>query len=537
MYKKLAIAFSVANLCFFKAWRELLSPQTPARLYFWKQYPNHAAALALLIDVMLLSGIFYLGFMLLSRYSKTLARLAFLVIFLRALNGVRVQFELLTTSHLHSLIGRPGFFVIGTSLLLLLILAGWRYGLARVARVAAIVALILAPFGLIGAVQVSWLTVKHRRFWHDQPPAPSLQTSALNQPRVVWIIFDEMSEEGSFTNRPASLEMPNFDRLRREALVATNAYPPAGHTVQSMPALLTGKLIASVQPSAPNELLLTFPDQKESVAWTSEPDIFSRVRAIGLNSSLVGWFHPYCRMEGNRLTSCFWQPSGLFGDPDRSSLSKNLLRQQSDMLALAPFTRRLRSWMSPGSPEDYRTPHLAVYEALIKAATNTVADPSVGLSFIHLPVPHPPYIYDRQKGTWDTRGERQYLDNLALSDRALGELRAALERARLWEDTTVIVSSDHWWRTDLWRPVRNFWSEADAMNQGPKPDHRIPFMIRLGRQERALRYEAPFNTVLTHDLILELLNRRVSKAEEIRDWIDLHKTIGESPYQSYDDPQ
>src|SRR5215813_84808 len=528
MYRKLAVAFSIANLCFFKAWRELLSPQTPARLYFWKQYPNYAAALALVIDVFLLTVVFYFGFNLLSRVSKNFARLAFLLIFLRALNGVRIQFEVLTTNHLRSLFGRAGFFAIGLALLLVLLLVVWRYGLPRVARSAAELALILAPFGLIGATRVSWLTIKYRNYWNDQPPAPLLATSISDRPRVVWIIFDEMSEDVAFVNRPTSLSMPNFDRLRAEAFQASNAFPPAGHTVQSMPALLTGRLIASVQPAAPNELLLTYPDKAGTVTWSNEPDIFSRLRSAGLNSSLVGWFHPYCRMEGNRLTSCFWQPSGLFGDPERSSLSKNLLRQQADALALAPFTESLRKRMSPGKSDDYRTPHRAVYEAVIESATKAVADPNVSLSFIHLPVPHPPYIYDRQIGSWDTQAERQYLDNLALADRTLGDLRSAMERAGLWESTVIVISSDHWWRTDLWRARKDFWSAADAVNQGTKPDHRVPFIIRLPGQKRTLTYEPAFNTVLTHDLILELLNKRLAKPEEISDWIDHHKTIGES---------
>jgi len=61
---------------------------------------------------------------------------------------------------------------------------------------------------------------------------------------VLWLIFDEMNEELLFASRPQALSLPNFDHLRSEALIATNAFPPAGHTTQSIPALLTGRLIA-----------------------------------------------------------------------------------------------------------------------------------------------------------------------------------------------------------------------------------------------------------------------------------------------------
>jgi len=166
-----------------------------------------------------------------------------------------------------------------------------------------------------------------------------------------------------------------------------------------------------------------------------------------------------------------------------------------------------------------------------------VVDGNIELAFIHLPVPHPPYIYDRAQRVWDVTGEREYLDNLALADRALGELRNAMEAAGTWNRTTVVVSSDHWWRSDFWRPVKNFWSRGDAVIQSNQVDHRVPLIIRLAGQKTGSTYDANINTVLTHDLILEILKKKVSGPDEVKDWLDRHRTIGESPYQSYDDPQ
>ena len=543
MYKRVAIAFSVANLCFFKAWRELLSPQTFAYLYFWKHYPGYASVITLAINVLLLTAIFYSGFHLMLHVGgpilRNLSRAIFLVVFLRALNGVRVQFESLRTQELRAVVGRAGFFAIGMSLLVILILATVRYGLERVASTAAIVALVLSPFGLFGFAQATWLAVKYGQVWRERPSASILQTNANERPRVLWLIFDEMSEKVAFADRPASLSLPNFDRLRTEALFATNAFPPAGHTAQSIPALLIGRLIASVQPAGPNELMLTFPAQHEAVGWSTQSDIFSEARAAGINTAVVGWYHPYCRVIGDRLTSCQWQAVSISDAPNRLGLTGMVLRQDVDLLPMLPFTARVRDRLLQRTAKDYRVPQLAVYQTLLAEAERAATDPGLGLTFVHLPVPHPPYIYDRKKGAWDTSEPAEYLDNLALADRALGELRQAMERAGTWEGTTVLISSDHWWRTDYWRPVKSssFWSEADALNQGEQVDHRIPFLIRLARQRTAFTYETPFNTVLTHDLILDIVNRKVSRPEQIPVWLDTHRTIGESPYQRYDDPQ
>jgi hypothetical protein len=542
MFKRIAIAFSVANLCFFKTWSETLSPQTFAYLYFRKDYPGFATVLCLAINVLLLTAIFYAIFSLLWRSERpilqNLARFSFLVIFLRALNVVRVQFPSLSTYELRLLFGRTGFFVIGMALLLLLILVIVRYGLPRVTRVAAVIALIISPFGLLAVTQATWLAVKYGHGWQERTPAPLLKANDA-QPRVLWLIFDEMGERLVFTDRPASLNLPNLDRLRAEGLLATNAFPPAGHTTQSIPALLTGRLIASVKPAGPNELLLTFPEQPAAVGWSTQPDIFTEARAAGFNTAAVGWYHPYCRVVGDRLTSCLWEPVGLTDGLRKLSIRERLLRQEVDVLPMLPFTGGLRSRFLLRTAGELRVPLRDVHQKLVTVAGSVLTRQDFGLAYIHLPVPHPPYIYDRKSGLFDTTGQREYLDNLALADRTVGELREAMERAGTWDGTTIVISSDHWWRTDYWRAVKNgaWWAPTDAVNAGDHIDHRIPFLIRMAGQKSASTYEAPFNTVLTHDLILEILRRRLTSADQIPAWLDLHKTIGESPYQAYEDPE
>ena len=182
MFKKLALAFSVANLCFFKTWRNVLSPEAAAYLYLWKQYPGFIALVALLINVLLLTGVFFFGFTLAWRYRnpfwRNCVRLAFLVIFLRSLNGVRVQFESLGTAHLRLMFGRIGFLVIGMSLLALLIFLIARYSLMKVTRVAAAVALVLSPFGFLALSQGVYLLIKYEALVAQERPSIPLLSAA-----------------------------------------------------------------------------------------------------------------------------------------------------------------------------------------------------------------------------------------------------------------------------------------------------------------------------------------------------------------------
>src|SRR6185437_11049256 len=130
-----------------------------------KQNPGFASLLALLINILALTAVFYLAFTLAWRragpFLQNCLRLVFLVIFFRSLNGVRIQFHSLSTGHLRLVFGRVGFFVLGMFLLALLILIIARYGIVRVTGVAAVVALILSPLGLVAATQGTIQVIKY----------------------------------------------------------------------------------------------------------------------------------------------------------------------------------------------------------------------------------------------------------------------------------------------------------------------------------------------------------------------------------------
>jgi hypothetical protein len=101
------------------------------------------------------------------------------------------------------------------------------------------------------------------------------------------------------------------------------------------------------------------------------------------------------------------------------------------------------------------------------------------------------------------------MDGAALTDLNLGELRREMEGAGVWNDTTVIISSDHWYR------------EANEMDG--KMDHRVPFMIKLSGQTTGATYDRPFNTVLTQDLMLAILRGEVSTPQHVTRWLDEHR--------------
>jgi phosphoglycerol transferase MdoB-like AlkP superfamily enzyme len=153
---------------------------------------------------------------------------------------------------------------------------------------------------------------------------------------------------------------------------------------------------------------------------------------------------------------------------------------------------------------------------------------------IHFPAPHFPCQYDRRKGDFTVddfavKSRCNYFDNLELVDRTFGDLRRAMERAGWWDNTVVLLSSDHWWRTEIW-PRNQSWTEEEQTVKSDGSDRRVPFMLKLKGQREGLIYQPSFNTVLSQELVLTLLRGELPAPADVTAWLDRNRSIEKSPY-------
>jgi Sulfatase len=547
MLRRALVALSLANLCFIPAWREVLDPGPLFHCYHTKLCPVGAELAGVTLDALLLAALFFLGFGLARRVEHPLGRkvayAAFLLALLFPLNGLRIQSTRLMTPQLISTLGPAGFALLALALLALALFAVWRVGLARLARGAATAVLILSPFLAIAYAQSLWKMLKYQRGLADQAAAARPSTPAATPARVVWLIFDELDYRAAFDERPASLRLPEFDRLRGEALFATEAYPPSGSTLQSIPALVSGKLVADARQTRPDDLAVRFHEEPEFVGWRTRPNIFSRLRESGMAAAVAGYYHPYCRLFGAELARCSWKEDSFTaeGIVRRSRVADNMARDARVSFLSLPLLHRLVPRADePEEVDPVLLEHTARnYSEIMEDARRISTDTSIHLAYVHLPLPHPPGFYDRAQGRIDVHRKSSYLDNLALADRTLGELRRAMEDAGVWDGAAVIVSSDHWWRArELWSPEtgdptgRVYWHPEDVEMQPPTPEYKVPFILKLPGRAGGTAYAPAFNTVVSHDLVLALLRGEVQSAESAAAFLDRHRSIGVSPYNN-----
>lgn len=536
--KDLLALLSLANLCLLPAWRSVLYP--PFNGYHLESPPGSVNAAAVCLDVLLLTVAFWL----ISRYVKRNqaqgylsagARLAFLFLTIFAFNNlIKILLGAVSVPALSGWIGKPAAAALVAVLAVasLYAIIKWSVQLSKAARK---LLLLASPVILLTVFQSASLIVSDSRGPQGDRPEVAEQHVTMDQgakQRVVWIIFDEFDFRAAFESRPAGLELPELDRLRTESFFAINAFPPAGSTLRSLPALLTGKLVSNSVQRSPDNLAITMADSGQSVDWKSQANIFTDLQVEKQGTALVGWYHPYCRLFASEVGSCFARTHLPDAWPDKHS--RSLFTSMANYFVQAalsmPLVREIARYDDAASRLAYEKNHVAVSESLGARAAGDASDPSKSFVFIHLPATHTPYLYSRTTHSFDAAKRTNYFDCLATVDDVLGNIRRQMEQSGTWDDSVLIVSADHWWRTKDWE-IEGTWTDEEAAVARAQMDYRIPFIVKTaGVGDKPLVYTPIFNTVLTKDLVLAMRSGSVSTSADIASWVDAHRSIGVSGY-------
>ena len=362
--------------------------------------------------------------------------------------------------------------------------------------------------------------------YQPKTPLPMLPVRA-GAPRVLWLLFDEFDPRPAFERRPASLDLPELDRLRAESLVATSALPTDTFTIVAAPSLLSGRLLSRTEMKDAATVLLTPQRSAHATDWRSVPTVFHKVRELGINTELVGWYHPYCRVLGDEVVRCL---SLSTGDATPAlALQTHAYRQ--GVVRSAGFLFRLLAQSIRGIfAGDSTAGWLAMQDQIVQQrqqqeyfeirdrALAAARDARIGMAFVHYPAPHMLPIYNRRARSFDLNGTLDYADNLALVDRTVGELRQALEQAGLWDSTTLLISSDHGLRPELWRNRLGWTPELERLTEG-RPSSAVPFVLKLAGEHKGTVLSTPFSTVLTSGLVLAVLRQEVGNGEQAAEWL------------------
>ncbi len=508
MLRTFLLALSFANICYLRIWSEILTYR-PWDTYLMTTPPRPVEYLALVVNIVLIAAVItalsILARRLLPGKQFRFAEMAVVSGICIPLNGVRSvlsnQYPLLK-SPLIELLGLRGVMILGVCLAIAgLIIVVFFHRWAARAIILLLTALI--PFCAVTFGQAAWKAAHYdATTFRNNPPAPMIAASPKS-PRVLWVIADEWDYRLTFVDRDPSLMLPEIDRLRNTSLYADHAFPPGPETPISIPGYYSGKFVEHVRHRGARELLVAYyGDSRGEVPWSAQPSVFDRARALGVNTALLEWYHPTCRVL-NGLSYCNWWPMAMQHNSMGDSFWQILPNQTRSL-----FETNLLSVFGASLTASQQT---AVYRAITGEAERLSVDCAFGFTLVHLPIPHAPHAYDRKAGTFTLANSpiAGYVDSLALLDRTVGELRRTMEKAGVWDSTTVLFTSDHAYR------------EAEALDG--KTDPRIPYILKLASQKEATAYTQPFDTVLTADLLMGVLRGEITDPASATSWLDRNR--------------
>lgn len=513
-WKIILISLSLSCLFFLKGFRYLIYP-TGDR-YFEYEIPHYEFAgifVCVVVVGSLFAGILYL----VERVQRSRVRTELQILFVMAgifsffsMNG-EIRRVLFPASEAGLNIELPA-----AVLLLITSFAFWpKFSFAGVFKNLCIIALILSPLAIVLCFQTLyiWLMIDANEL---SPQSIESKFVVSTKPplkhRVVWIIFDEL-ESATMLHRPVDVKMPAMEEFLAESVVGDNSFSPHEFTSYSIPSLLTGRIISSADPVAPDDMAIVFQDGGEPESLRKSANIFTDVLSLGGNAAAVGWFHPYPRVFKDSLSFSYWRPVQKSSCASIAECTSQFTADALDEMPVQnPLAFRKKVHFGDGDPDRGVANQVERVSFLLQKAKEVIVRSEINLSFLHFSIPHAPFIAEPNQTPI-----RGYYSSLKVVDMMIAELRRTLEAANLWDQTTVIISADHWWR---FKRESDFKSFPEAERRAINADIRIPFAVKVAGQKTGFHYTHQLNTVITREMVRNLLSGNLTTEEDVVAWLD-----------------
>lgn len=370
--------------------------------------------------------------------------------------------------------------------------------------------LMISPLLIIIWVEAVFITYKY-------PPRQSslLGKATSSSKSTIWVlIFDELDGKTILDAHPNQVGLREFAHWRDFSIVGTNAYPPAGATLWSIPALLQGRQIADT-PSGMNYIKTwkNLAEAGKSKQWDWSDNLLTDASKNQKTSTLIAWGEfPYLPFYENSANKTWHLTETLRSNPTTSIPSFfQLFKTITLEVTIGPFKAAKMS---------RALAHTRVIDNIHSILNQLNKDNTSNIVWIHYPIPHYPSVIEGGS----------YLDNLRLTNQELRYFRELLQRKDMWDESTIIATGDHWFRKpaiglpdDYSQFIRGFEHRWDTK------DHRVPFFLKLPYQKTSYIHSNGFNTIILRKLIAHLSEHETESPEEISLWLDNNTSIVESP--------
>ena len=293
--------------------------------------------------------------------------------------------------------------------------------------------------------------------------------------------------------------LPNFSKLIDDSFRLKKAYSTGTHTVTSINGMFYSSIITEIDRS--NDEVLKF-KKYGSDSWNTSKNsesIFSDMTSLGYSTNIIGAAHiPFSKWYGEYVNQGYFYVIA----PPINSLGSFILY---------PYTA-MYNFLIPNFIKERISPRKKMrMDGLMKALPKIFKQDN-SFTYVHFPIPHHEFVYQREgirKSKYKNVDEG-FVDQLYYVDTVLGKLIAELKSNDKYDNSLIIVTSDHGWTTDpiYYKPEEgtDYWL-VDWDDQSLKAN--IPFIMKMPQQKENITINEKFSLVATRDLLKLILKERL----------------------------
>lgn len=499
---------SLINILLFPFWRWLFIISTPFDVDFIAAFNNSernrfhigAGLIVLTTLTIFFCLIFQLGKRFFPRFTEIIADILVLGSLLIAANYMRTSYIQILS--FDQLMDWPALIKWGAIALGIVFLTASFY---LVRKVAYAVIWILTPLVPVMIINLGYgiytLAPDTSSFFSAPTLKPLSNSNPKTKTRVLLLLFDEMDQRIAFEKRPAKLALPTFDEIYKKAFVALEARPPHLSTWYSVPSTLVGDRVLGFSSNRrANKLAVRNPDgTKTPISETGT--MFSDANSLDLNTAIISHKQfQFCDMFYHLSSRC-WHRTGWATEKNDTVFAR-IPRIFDRIITHIPLFERI-VFGAPRPGYDTKQIYIRNLKRLIEDLSTVAADPEYQFVFAHINVPHKPFIYDAESGSYTVSRHLKngYFNNLRLADRIMMKIQTAMNKAELWDKTNVIITSDHGWRKNTFDGVDDSW--------------HVPLIIKLEGQNQQVVLSDQIETVGLRKLVHSIFKGNIKTPKGI----------------------
>jgi len=502
--------FVIAAFVVFLHFSGYISSMSKIRNRYFK-YWDSVDSLAVVFDILLLAAVAVAIGLLIERSGKAFLRRLYRHLFLLALGSGIIA-------------NTPSFYLARSAerevlWLVLFAIVGYSFALSesRIIKYSAALCLVLSPLMLILMVpMVGWTN------WNvlKQPNRAPLTRAESSTP-VFFFVFDEWSYARSTRNGEFLPQFPNLRNLAQQSFTFSDVSSPSYFTHHSLPMIihqsdsyqtLPGVL---VRKNGVEGLHSISSDDAKLAADNPKESLFELAKRYDYNTNLIGFYIPYGRVLGDELDHCttycsYPKGASLPGRMEMTVLEG--MRYWADPLSV----RKWRRWYSDIFVNNW----IDINNRIESDVKNVIAGgPDNNFTFVHWPLPHAPFVYkpdgshkhlevdlerthnddeDRMYGTPD-----DYEQQLEYLDVVIGRVMDQLKAQGKFDQSLLILTSDHSWRND----------PDQVRNNDRDPRLHVPLILKLPNQHTPVVVSNEFTLTRLGPVIERVLHNQASEQD------------------------